>query len=219
MAASAFARSFSIEATRPSAAEIATLAAFLPKGTAVYLTAVPTQSLDELAKGAAALRKAGLEPIAHIAARRLSSAAQLHDLLAGAAQRSRHATPSGHRRRCRSERALCRRAGGDPERPPARGRYRGDRHRRLSGRPSAHCRRPAGSLARREDRRRQGAGPAPAHRQPVLVFARGHPRLAQAAARLRHRNAGQSRHGRPDQPAGAVALRASAAASTLRCAG
>jgi methylenetetrahydrofolate reductase (NADH) len=81
MVPSAFARNFSIESTRPSVAEIEKLGAILPKGTAVYLTAVPTQSIDELAKGAAALRKVGLEPIAHVAARRLASAAQLHDLL------------------------------------------------------------------------------------------------------------------------------------------
>ena len=39
---SAFARHFSLEATRPNAAEIAALAEILPPGTPVYLTAVPT---------------------------------------------------------------------------------------------------------------------------------------------------------------------------------
>ena len=81
----AFARRFSIEATRPSAAEIAALAAVLPPGTPVYLSAVPTHERAELVGAAAALRKAGLEPVAHIAARRIASAGQLPDLLQGLA--------------------------------------------------------------------------------------------------------------------------------------
>ena len=40
--AAVFARRFSLEATRPSAAEIAALADILPRGTPLYLTAVPT---------------------------------------------------------------------------------------------------------------------------------------------------------------------------------
>jgi methylenetetrahydrofolate reductase (NADPH) len=78
----AFARSFSLEATRPSAAEIASLAGILPKGTRVYLTAVPKTDIRELAAAAGALRKAALEPVAHIAARRLTGLAQLSELLA-----------------------------------------------------------------------------------------------------------------------------------------
>jgi len=79
----AFARSFSLEAIRPSAAEIAALAELLAPSTAVYLPAVPTQHMRELVAAAASLRKVGLEPVAHIAARRLSSAEQLHELLCG----------------------------------------------------------------------------------------------------------------------------------------
>jgi methylenetetrahydrofolate reductase (NADPH) len=77
-----FARRFSLEATRPSAAEIATLADILPHGTPLYLTAVPTRNTHELVTSAAALRKAGLEPVAHIAARRLAGADALQDMLA-----------------------------------------------------------------------------------------------------------------------------------------
>ena len=76
-----FARRFSIEATRPSEAEIAALAATLPPGTAVYLSAVPSLGPAELVTAAARLRKAGLEPVAHIAARRLAGAGQLRELL------------------------------------------------------------------------------------------------------------------------------------------
>jgi methylenetetrahydrofolate reductase (NADPH) len=79
---SAFARSFSLEATRPDSTEIAALAGILPPATQVYLTAVPTIDPGELVAAAAGLRKAGLEPVAHIAARRLAGAAQLGELLA-----------------------------------------------------------------------------------------------------------------------------------------
>src|SRR6478752_10559497 len=79
----AFTRRFSLEATRPTAAEIAALADILPPATPLYLTAVPTQDARELVTAAAAVRKAGLEPVAHIAARRIASADALHDLLAG----------------------------------------------------------------------------------------------------------------------------------------
>lgn len=79
----AFARRFSLEATRPDADEVARLAAILPAGTRVYVSAVPTVGPAELISIAANLRKAGLEPVAHIAARRLPGAGVLQDLLAG----------------------------------------------------------------------------------------------------------------------------------------
>jgi len=76
-----FARCFSLEATRPSLVEIAELADILPRGTPIYLTAVPKQNTRELVTAAATLRKAGLEPVAHIAARRFTDAASLQELL------------------------------------------------------------------------------------------------------------------------------------------
>jgi len=79
----AFARNFSLEATRPNASEIASLAAILPAGTRVYLTAVPTIDPSGTVAAAAALRKAGLEPVTHIAARRIASTKQLSELVAG----------------------------------------------------------------------------------------------------------------------------------------
>lgn len=85
MVQAAFASRFSIEATRPSATEIAKLATVLPQGTAVYLSAVPRLEPAELIGTASALRKAGLEPIAHVAARRMASAGQLAELLKGLA--------------------------------------------------------------------------------------------------------------------------------------
>ncbi len=78
-----FARRFSLEATRPNADEIAGLVDVLPAGTPVYFSAVPTLQPRELITGAALLRKAGLEPVIHIAARRVRSAEDLQELLAG----------------------------------------------------------------------------------------------------------------------------------------
>ncbi|HSP49692.1 MAG TPA: hypothetical protein VLN61_05795 [Pseudolabrys sp.] len=77
-----FARTFSLEATRPNATEIAALADLLPGGTPVYFSAVPTIEPPELIAAAALLRKSGLEPVVHIAARRIRVAADLQNLLA-----------------------------------------------------------------------------------------------------------------------------------------
>jgi methylenetetrahydrofolate reductase (NADPH) len=78
----AFAQEFSLEATRPNAAEIATLAEILPPGTSIYFSAVPTITPHEVITAAALLRKAGLEPVVHIAARRVGAASDLQELLA-----------------------------------------------------------------------------------------------------------------------------------------
>ena len=77
-----FASTFSLEATRPNAGEIAALADLLPGGTPVYFSAVPTIEPPELIAAAALLRKSGLEPVVHIAARRIRVAADLQNLLA-----------------------------------------------------------------------------------------------------------------------------------------
>ena len=76
-----FTARFSVEATRPSLAEIEKLAGILPAGTEVYITAVPKLSEDELVNAAAELRRMGLEPVAHLAARLLPDAKTLSDLL------------------------------------------------------------------------------------------------------------------------------------------
>jgi len=80
--AAGFAQRFSIEVTRPSAAEIAALADVLPPATPVYFSAVPTITPAELVAAAKALRQVGLEPVIHIAARRTRAAADLQELLA-----------------------------------------------------------------------------------------------------------------------------------------
>lgn len=81
MTTAGFARSFSLEATRPNAPEIDKLSAILPKGTPVYFSAVPTITPEEVI-AARSLRQAGLEPVIHIAARRIAAADQLQDMLA-----------------------------------------------------------------------------------------------------------------------------------------
>ena len=78
-----FAGQFSLEATRPTAAEITALADIIPPATPIYFSAVPTITRQEIVAAAAALRKAGLEPIIHVAARRLAGAADLQELLSG----------------------------------------------------------------------------------------------------------------------------------------
>jgi methylenetetrahydrofolate reductase (NADPH) len=80
-AASPAAGPYSLEATRPSFGEIADLAAAVPKGTAVYLSSVGAQTLDELTTTVMRLREAGLEPVPHLAARRITGRAALVNFL------------------------------------------------------------------------------------------------------------------------------------------
>ncbi len=79
---SAFMRGFSLEATRPSAADIEALRKAAPAGTHVYLSAVPRQSLSSLCGHALALRRAGFEPVPHLAARRIADRGELDAFLA-----------------------------------------------------------------------------------------------------------------------------------------
>jgi methylenetetrahydrofolate reductase (NADPH) len=72
---------FSIEATRPSEADISALAA-LERGTRVYLSAVPNRPIDECVAPAIRLRAAGYEPVPHIAVRNFANVEALDDLLA-----------------------------------------------------------------------------------------------------------------------------------------
>jgi methylenetetrahydrofolate reductase (NADPH) len=76
-----FASRFSIEATRPRPAEVDAVADLLGGEHRLYLSAVPTQSYEEHAATAAHVRRAGFEPVVHVTARRLASAAELNDFL------------------------------------------------------------------------------------------------------------------------------------------
>jgi methylenetetrahydrofolate reductase (NADPH) len=77
-----FVRGFSLEATRPSADDVADLADTAPKGTRVYVSAVSTHPLRESIEAAIELRKAGFEPVPHLAVRNFATADELDDFLA-----------------------------------------------------------------------------------------------------------------------------------------
>jgi methylenetetrahydrofolate reductase (NADPH) len=72
---------FSIEATRPSPADIAALTV-LERGTRVYLSAVPNRPADEAVAAAIQVRAGGLEPVPHVAVRNFASEGALDDFLA-----------------------------------------------------------------------------------------------------------------------------------------
>jgi methylenetetrahydrofolate reductase (NADPH) len=76
-----FMADFSVEATRPSDADIAAMGV-LPRGTRVYVSAVPGRPAAESVSAAVRLRAAGFEPVPHIAVRNFDSAAALDDVLA-----------------------------------------------------------------------------------------------------------------------------------------
>jgi methylenetetrahydrofolate reductase (NADPH) len=72
---------FSVEATRPSDADIAALTV-LPRGTRVYISAVPHRPAEDSVMAAIRLRTAGLEPVPHVAVRNFGSVNALDDFLA-----------------------------------------------------------------------------------------------------------------------------------------
>jgi methylenetetrahydrofolate reductase (NADPH) len=76
-----FVQGFSIEATRPTAAEIDALATIVPKGTRVYVSAVPTRSTQEVLDSAIRLRAAGFSPVPHLAARMFATTAAFDEFL------------------------------------------------------------------------------------------------------------------------------------------
>jgi methylenetetrahydrofolate reductase (NADPH) len=77
-----FMRGFSLEATRPSTAEIAALSRIAPAGTQIYVSAPPTRSENELIDAAIRLRAAGFDPVPHLAIRNFASGALIDDFLA-----------------------------------------------------------------------------------------------------------------------------------------
>jgi methylenetetrahydrofolate reductase (NADPH) len=77
-----FVRGFSLEATRPSADEVAALAGIVPAGTRVYVTAVPRRPAGEAIEAAIRLHGAGFEPVPHLAVRNFATAGELDEFLA-----------------------------------------------------------------------------------------------------------------------------------------
>jgi len=76
-----FLSAFSVEATRPKQSDIEAVAQNAPAGTQLYLSAIPTRSSLELVDQAILTRRAGLEPVPHIAVRNYASKDELSSLL------------------------------------------------------------------------------------------------------------------------------------------
>jgi methylenetetrahydrofolate reductase (NADPH) len=76
-----FITGMSVEATRPSDADIAGLA-MLGRGTCVYLSAAPGRDASESVAAAVKVRTAGFEPVPHVAVRNFASADTLDDFIA-----------------------------------------------------------------------------------------------------------------------------------------
>ncbi len=72
---------FSLEATRPTDAEIAALG-MLTRGTGIYISAVPGRPAQDALFAATRLRAAGFEPVPHVAVRNFASAHDLDEFLA-----------------------------------------------------------------------------------------------------------------------------------------
>jgi methylenetetrahydrofolate reductase (NADPH) len=77
----AFMSGFSLEATRPSEADIAALTG-LKRGTRIYLSALPNRPPEESLAAALQVRAAGFEPVPHVAVRNFASREALDEHLA-----------------------------------------------------------------------------------------------------------------------------------------
>ncbi|HEY0568011.1 MAG TPA: methylenetetrahydrofolate reductase [Xanthobacteraceae bacterium] len=77
-----FLQDFSLDATRPSAAEVNSLTGVLAGGSKVYLTAVARRPQHEVIEPARLLRAAGFDPVPHIAAHNFGNADDLSGFLA-----------------------------------------------------------------------------------------------------------------------------------------
>src|SRR5262245_54295812 len=73
---------FSLEATRPTADDVAVLAESAQAGTRVYLSAVPTRPPQEIVESAIRLHAKGFKAVPHVAVRMFASVAALDEFLA-----------------------------------------------------------------------------------------------------------------------------------------
>ncbi len=71
----------SLEMSPERAGDAKAIAALLPSGTRVYVNHLPNHGLAQSLAALASVRAAGLEPVPHIAARRIASRAELSDFL------------------------------------------------------------------------------------------------------------------------------------------
>ncbi len=85
----AFMQGFSLEAMRPSAADLDTLKGLAPAGTHIYLSSIPSRPADELVGYAHAIRLAGFEPVPHLAVRNFKSFETIESVLARLAEQAK----------------------------------------------------------------------------------------------------------------------------------
>lgn len=81
-AITAFMHGYSIEATRPKPDDVAALGSIVPAETSIYVSAVPAQHADEAVEHAARLRRAGFEPVPHLAVRAFTNVGEIDRFLA-----------------------------------------------------------------------------------------------------------------------------------------
>ncbi|WMT72065.1 methylenetetrahydrofolate reductase [Bradyrhizobium sp. Ash2021] len=79
--ASSLMRGFSLEATLPNQTELEALRDMLPSTTEIFVAAPPGRPHSRVAETAKRVRKAGFEPVPHIAARNYESAESLGDFV------------------------------------------------------------------------------------------------------------------------------------------
>jgi methylenetetrahydrofolate reductase (NADPH) len=77
----AFARSSTFETTRLTAEDLAAVKAVARPRSAIYVSAIPSRPLNEQVETSAALRRAGFEPVPHLAARNFASLSDLDEFL------------------------------------------------------------------------------------------------------------------------------------------
>ena len=77
----AFMRGWSLEATLPHAVEIEALKGTFAPDACIYLSAIPAEPVSRIIEAAAFVRRAGFEPVPHIAARNYPDRTALADVL------------------------------------------------------------------------------------------------------------------------------------------
>ena len=180
----AFMRTGSLEATRPTADDVAALKAAAVPGTHVYLSAVLTRPQEEVVAQATCVRAAGLEPVPAPRGAQLRFTRRVATLSRSPGRRGRRAASAGDRGRpCRAGGPVPRRARSDRLRPDHAQRDHRDRHLGLSGRTSAHCRSRARARARRQARGGRADRAQADDRHAVLPRCHADHRLGAAAAR------------------------------------
>ncbi|MBD3760373.1 methylenetetrahydrofolate reductase [Rhizorhabdus sp.] len=88
MASDHFLDDYSIEITAKDLGPLVDAVGVLPAGSAVSITFLPGNSVDQLVEVAAQVRRLGFEPVPHISARRIASHDALDHFLAGLASRA-----------------------------------------------------------------------------------------------------------------------------------